>query len=250
MRKNIVAGNWKMNKTFPEGIELIQQIINQAEVVGEVELIIAPPFIFTAEASKMLNGVNVKLGAQDCSNYRQGAYTGEISPLMLKSAGVEYVILGHSERRKYFHETNDLINAKIKLALETGLKPIICCGEILQERERDEHFQVVNKQIKEMFDGITADQFPQLIIAYEPVWAIGTGKTATPDQAQEMHQFIRENIKNSYGTRVADNLSILYGGSCKPANAKELFSNPDVDGGLIGGASLKADDFIEIAKSF
>jgi len=250
MRKNIVAGNWKMNKTFPEGLELIQQILNQAKAIKEVELIVVPPFILTAEASKILKESNVKLGAQNCSQHKEGAYTGEISARMIKSTGAEFVIVGHSERRKYFKETNEVINEKIKLAIESGLKTIVCCGEVLEQREGEEHFQVVNKQIKEMFEGINAESFKNIIIAYEPVWAIGTGKTATPDQAQEMHSFIREKIKNSYGSQVANDLSILYGGSCKPSNAKELFTNSDVDGGLIGGASLKANDFIEIAKSF
>lgn len=250
MGKNIVAGNWKMNKTFPEGVELIQQIVNQVDVVNNVELIIAPPFILTAEASKLLKDSAVKLGAQNCSNYKEGAYTGEISVSMLQSIGTEYVIVGHSERRKYFKETNEIINEKIKLILEIGLKPIVCCGEVLAEREREEHFQVVNKQIKEMFEGINAENMRNIVIAYEPVWAIGTGKTATPEQAQEMHLFIRGKIKNSYGSQIANDISILYGGSCKPSNAKELFANPDVDGGLIGGASLRADDFLEIAKSF
>ena len=250
MRKNIVAGNWKMNKTFPEGLELIQQILNQAKAIKEVELIVVPPFILTAEASKILKESNIKLGAQNCSKHNEGAYTGEISARMIKSTGAEFVIVGHSERRKYFKETNEVINEKIKLAIESGLKTIVCCGEVLEQREGEEHFQVVNKQIKEMFEGINAESFKNIIIAYEPVWAIGTGKTATPDQAQEMHSFIREKIKNSYGSQVANDLSILYGGSCKPSNAKELFTNSDVDGGLIGGASLKANDFIEIAKSF
>jgi|SRR6056297_1713812 len=250
MRKNIVAGNWKMNKTFSEGVELIQQILSQAESVKDVELIIAPPFILTAEASKVLQESAVKLASQNCSNHQEGAYTGEISASMIKSAGAEYVILGHSERRKYFKETNEIINEKMKITLENRLKPIVCCGEVLKEREQEEHFKIVNNQIKEMFDGINPASLKNIIIAYEPVWAIGTGKTATPEQAQEMHQFIREKIKNSYGSQIANDISILYGGSCKPSNAKELFANPDVDGGLIGGASLNATDFIDIAKSF
>jgi triosephosphate isomerase len=250
MRKNIVAGNWKMNKTFSEGVKLIQQILNQAESIKDVELIIAPPFILSAEASKVLKESAVKLASQNCSNHHEGAYTGEISASMIKSVGAEYVILGHSERRKYFMETNEIINKKMKLALENRLKPIVCCGEVLKEREQEEHFKVVNNQIKEMFDGINPASLKNIIIAYEPVWAIGTGKTATPEQAQEMHQFIREKIKNSYGSQIANDISILYGGSCKPSNAKELFANSDVDGGLIGGASLNASDFIDIAKSF
>ena len=250
MRKNIVAGNWKMNKTFSEGVELIQQILSQAESVKDVELIIAPPFILTAEASKVLQESAVKLASQNCSNHQEGAYTGEISASMIKSAGAEYVILGHSERRKSFKATKEIINEKMKITLENRLKPIVCCGEVLKEREQEEHFKIVNNQIKEMFDGINPASLKNIIIAYEPVWAIGTGKTATPEQAQEMHQFIREKIKNSYGSQIANDISILYGGSCKPSNAKELFANPDVDGGLIGGASLNATDFIDIAKSF
>ncbi len=250
MRKNIVAGNWKMNKTFTEGLELIQQIVKQANDLKNAELIVAPPFILLSEASQILQKTTVKLGAQNCFEEEEGAFTGEVSAPMLKSSGAEYVILGHSERRKYFHETDEMINKKIKMALRSRLKPIICCGEVLKERERGDYFHVVNKQIKGMFEGISADSFKNIIIAYEPVWAIGTGKTATPEQAQEMHQFIREKIKNSYGSEIANNVSILYGGSCKPSNANELFANPDVDGGLIGGASLKADDFIQIAKSF
>lgn len=250
MRKQIVAGNWKMNKTFSEGIDLIHEIHQKANSVKDAELIIAPPFILTTEAVKMLKDTNIGVATQNCSNKPEGAYTGEISAQMIKSTGANFVILGHSERRAYYHETDTLINEKIKISLVNNLIPIVCCGEILKERESNEHFQVVAKQLKGMFDGISANNFKDVIIAYEPVWAIGTGKTATPEQAQEMHQFIRETIKNSYGSELANNLSILYGGSCKPGNAKELLANPDVDGGLIGGASLKADDFIAIANSF
>lgn len=250
MRKQIVAGNWKMNKTFPEGIDLIYEIKKKDNTSNDTVLIIAPPFILTSEAVKMLKDTNIGIATQNCSNEPEGAYTGEISAQMIKSVGANFVILGHSERRAYYHETDELINQKIKISLENNLVPIVCCGEVLQERENNQHFQVVAKQIKGMFHKITAADFEKIIIAYEPVWAIGTGKTATPEQAQEMHQFIRETIKNSYGSEIANNLSILYGGSCKPGNAKELFSNPDVDGGLIGGASLKADDFIAIANSF
>ncbi len=250
MRKQIVAGNWKMNKTFSEGIDLIHEIKKKDNPANNTMLIIAPPFILTSEAVKMLKDTNIGVAAQNCSNEAEGAYTGEVSAQMIKSVGANFVILGHSERRAYYHETDGLINQKIKTSLENNLVPIVCCGEVLQERESNEHFQVVAKQIKGMFDEISAADFEKIIIAYEPVWAIGTGKTATPEQAQEMHQFIRETIKNSYGSEIANSLSILYGGSCKPGNAKELFSNTDVDGGLIGGASLKADDFIAIANSF
>lgn len=250
MRKQIVAGNWKMNKTFSEGIDLINQIKLKEETVKDTHLIVAPPFILTSEAVKMLKSTNIGVAGQNCSNKEEGAYTGEVSARMIKSTGANFVILGHSERRAYYHETDDLINEKIKICLKNNLMPIVCCGEVLEERESEKHFEVVAKQIKGMFDEISASDFKNIIIAYEPVWAIGTGKTATPEQAQEMHQFIRETIKNSYGSEISEEVSILYGGSCKPTNAKELFEKPDVDGGLIGGASLKAEDFIAIANSF
>lgn len=250
MRTQIVAGNWKMNKTFSEGIDLINQLNEKSNSVRNAQLIIAPPYILTSEASKAIKNTNIGLAGQNCSNHSSGAYTGEISASMLKSAGANYIILGHSERRAYYHETDEIINEKIKLSLENNLNPIICCGEVLKDREENKHFEIVAKQINGMLKEITPEDFKNIIIAYEPVWAIGTGKTATPDQAQEMHQFIRETIKTLYGTELANNVSILYGGSCKPSNAKELFANPDVDGGLIGGASLKAGEFIEIANSF
>ena len=250
MRKQIVAGNWKMNKTFPEGIMLIKEIIDNAAILKEAKLIISPPYLVLNQAVKLTHDTNISIAAQNCSEYEKGAYTGEISAQMLKSLELEYVILGHSERRAYYGETDQSINQKIKQCISNNLNPIVCCGEVLQERENNEHFTVVAKQIKGMFEEISAKEFKSIIIAYEPVWAIGTGKTATPDQAQEMHHFIRETIRNSYGSEIANDLSILYGGSCKPSNAKELFSNPDVDGGLIGGASLNAEDFIAIANSF
>ncbi len=250
MRKQIVAGNWKMNMTFPEGINLIQEIINNSTSLKEAQLIISPPYLLLNEAVSLTEETNIGIAAQNCSDHEKGAFTGEISAKMLSSLEMKYVILGHSERRAYFGETDQLINQKIKQCLTNGLQPIVCCGEIMEERENKEHFNVVAKQIKGMFERITAEEFDSIIIAYEPVWAIGTGKTASPDQAQEMHHFIRETIRNSYGSEIANNLSILYGGSCKPSNAKELFSNADVDGGLIGGASLNAKDFIAIAYSF
>ncbi|MBU8893744.1 MAG: triose-phosphate isomerase [Bacteroidales bacterium] len=250
MRKQIVAGNWKMNMTFPDGINLINTINKNSNTLKNVQLIVAPPYIFLNETVNLLKETNFGIAAQNCSEHEKGAFTGEISTQMLKSVELQYVILGHSERRAYFKETDEIVNAKIKQCLNNGLIPIVCCGEVLKERENNEHFSVVSKQIKGMFEGITADEFKSIIIAYEPVWAIGTGKTASPEQAQEMHHFIRETLQNSYGSEIAQNLSILYGGSCKPSNAKELFANPDVDGGLIGGASLVADDFIAIANSF
>jgi triosephosphate isomerase len=250
MRKKIVAGNWKMNTTLPDGKKLINEVIKNNDVQNGVLLIVSPPFTHLFEFSSLIKGSEIKLAAQNCAQFEQGAYTGEITPSILKSVGTEYVILGHSERRAYFSETDSIINTKIKLALEHGLQPIVCCGEVLDEREKNIHFDVVARQLKGMFDGITATQFKEIIIAYEPVWAIGTGKTASPAQAQEMHAFIRKNIEKAFGAELANNTSILYGGSCKPSNAKELFANADVDGGLIGGASLVALDFIQIAKSF
>jgi triosephosphate isomerase len=250
MRRNIVAGNWKMNKKFPDGINLIREIKDKSGSLNNVKLIISPPYIFLNDASNLTSDSDIKIAAQNCSNEESGAFTGEISTSMLKSANVSHVILGHSERRAYYGETDELINQKIKLCIKHNLIPIVCCGEVLEERESDEHFTVVSTQLKGMFNAIAPDEFKQIIIAYEPVWAIGTGKTASPDQAQEMHQFIRKIITDSYGLEIANDLSILYGGSCKPSNAKELFANADVDGGLIGGASLNADDFLAIAKSF
>jgi len=239
-----------MNKNFPEGIELIKDILEQSKKVDKSELIVSPPYIFLSEAASLLSNSNIGLAAQNCSNNESGAYTGEISASMLSSVGANHVVLGHSERRAYYGETDESINQKIKLCIAKNLNPIVCCGEVLQERENKEHFEVVANQLKGMFENISPEEFKNVIIAYEPVWAIGTGKTASPEQAQEIHEFIRETIKNSYGSELANDLSILYGGSCKPSNAKEIFAKPDVDGGLIGGASLNADDFIAIAQSF
>ena len=250
MRKKIVAGNWKMNTTLPDGVKLVSELVEISNIIKNAVLIIAPPFTHLSEVSKTLLNTNIKLGAQNCAQFEQGAYTGEIAPSILKSVGVEFVILGHSERRAYYGETDSIINTKIKLALNTGINAIVCCGEVLEEREKGIHFDIVSKQIKGMFEDISPEQVKNIIIAYEPVWAIGTGKTASPDQAQEMHAFIRENMNKIYGKEISNNISILYGGSCKPSNAKELFANSDVDGGLIGGASLIAKDFIDIAKSF
>ncbi len=249
MRKKIVAGNWKMNKTLQEGIALAQEVEKMASgVPGDVELIIAPPFIHLTEVKKLLN--RVKLGAQNCASEASGAFTGEVSASMLASTGVQFVIIGHSERRSYYGETNSIINKKVRLALQNNLNPIFCCGEVLSEREKGKHLDVVKEQLEEGLFSLSPDEFSKVIIAYEPVWAIGTGVNATPAQAQEMHQYIRSLIASKYDETIASNTSILYGGSCKPSNAGELFANPDVDGGLIGGASLKAEDFIGIAKAY
>ncbi len=238
-----------MNTLLHEGLELAKAVEGAAqESKSDVRIIIAPPFTHLAKVREVIS--NVKLAAQNCSDKEKGAFTGEISPEMLKSAGVEYVIIGHSERRSYYHEDDSLLNRKVRLSISKGLSPVFCCGELLEEREAKEHFNVISKQIAIGLKDVTAEELEHVIIAYEPVWAIGTGVTASPDQAQEMHHYIRQLISELYNDSIADSVTILYGGSCNPSNARELFSNSDVDGGLIGGASLKADDFISIVNSF
>ena len=251
MRKNIVAGNWKMNTTVPEGIELAKAVVaRSAEVPAEVKLIVATPFTHLVPVAAVVKGTVVGLSAENCADHAKGAYTGEVSADMLVSAGCEYTILGHSERRQYYGETDAKLVEKTKLALGAGLKVILCVGENLDEREAGKHFDVCEEQIKNVLYNFTAEDMKSIIVAYEPVWAIGTGKTATAEQAEEIHAFIRKVVCEKFGAQVADDLTILYGGSCKPSNAKELFAQPDIDGGLIGGAALKADDFIAIALSF
>lgn len=252
MRKKIVAGNWKMNKTLKEGIELAKEIELKLEKqnVTSVGVIIGTPFIHLAEVSKIVDHNLISVAAQNCSSEPKGAFTGEVSAEMIKSTGSEYVIIGHSERRNYFNEDNKTLHKKVKLALENGLNPIFCVGEQLDERKNDKQFDVVKKQLNEGLFDLTGKEFSSVVIAYEPVWAIGTGETATPQQAQEIHKYIRKLVSDNYNEETADSTTILYGGSCKPSNAKDLFVNNDVDGGLIGGASLKADDFIEIINSF
>jgi triosephosphate isomerase len=249
MRKLIVAGNWKMNKTLQEGVDLAKSVNElHAQVKSNVEVIVAPPFIHLSDVSRVLT--SVRLSAQDCASDAAGAYTGEVSAEMVRSAGADYVIIGHSERRTIFGENDILLKQKIRIALDNGLIPIYCCGELLEERESGKLFDVVRTQIgTALFDLDPADM-GKIVIAYEPVWAIGTGVVATPEQAQEMHAYIRKLVRESYGDALADELTILYGGSCKPSNARELFANEDVDGGLIGGASLNAEDFIAIVQSF
>jgi triosephosphate isomerase len=249
MRKKIVAGNWKMNTLLKEGMELARAVEKlEKEKTSDAIVIVAPPYTHLSKVKELINGV--KLSAQDCASEASGAYTGEVSPAMLVSSGVEYVIIGHSERRSYYHEDNELLNKKVKLALSEGLKPIFCCGEVLEERETGKLFDVVRAQIEVGLNGLTASEIRKVVIAYEPVWAIGTGVVATPDQAQEMHKFIRNLLVELFDDGVAGNMTILYGGSCNPSNAQELFANPDVDGGLIGGASLKAEDFLAIVNSY
>lgn len=253
MRKKIVAGNWKMNKDYTEGLSLFSEVLNMVkdEVRGEQQVVVCAPFIHLNSLSALAKDAGqVFVGAQNAHQENSGAYTGEISAGMLKSVGVEYVILGHSERRQYFGENNQLLAKKTDAALHSGLKPIFCIGETLEERESGKYFDVIKSQLSEATFHLSAESFSQLVIAYEPVWAIGTGVTATSDQAQEIHAFIRAEIASKYGTEVAENTSILYGGSCNPKNAAELFAQKDIDGGLIGGASLKSRDFVDIIKTF
>lgn len=253
MRKKIVAGNWKMNKDYSEGLSLFSEVLNMVkdEVRGEQLVVVCAPFIHLNSLSGLAKGSNqVFVGAQNAHQEVSGAYTGEISAGMLSSVGVEYVILGHSERRQYFGETNELLAKKTDAALKNNLKPIFCIGETLEEREGDRHFDIIKSQLAEATFHLSAEDFSKLVIAYEPVWAIGTGVTASSDQAQEIHAFIRAEIASKYGKEIAENITILYGGSCNPKNAAELFAQNDIDGGLIGGASLKSRDFIDIVKTF
>ena len=244
MRKKIVAGNWKMNKNLQEGIELAKEL-NEALAADkpQCDVVICTPFIHLAKVSDIINHDVIGLGAENCADKDKGAYTGEVSAEMVKSTGAEYVILGHSERREYYNETPEIRKEKVLLALANGLKVIFCIGESLEQREANQQNEVVKAELEGSVFNLTADEFKNIVIAYEPIWAIGTGKTATSDQAEEIHAYIRSVIAGKYGQDVADNTSILYGGSCKASNAPELFAKPDIDGGLIGGASLKCADF-------
>jgi len=252
MRKNIVAGNWKMNTTLQEGVKLASEVDKALKTIEpKCDVIVCVPFTHLASVNGVItDSQKLGLGAENCADKAKGAYTGEVSAAMVASTGASYVILGHSERRQYYGETAETLRDKVALALENGLKPIFCVGEVLEEREADKHFDVVKAQIVDGLFNLSAEDFSKVILAYEPVWAIGTGKTATADQAQEMHAFIRGVIADKYGKEVAENTSVLYGGSCKPSNAKELFAKADVDGGLIGGASLKCEDFMGIVTAF
>lgn len=252
MRKNIVAGNWKMNTTLQEGVKLAQDVDNALKgVEPQCDVIVCVPFTHLASVNGVITNPNkLGLGAENCADHAKGAYTGEVSAAMVASTGAKYVILGHSERRQYYGETSETLREKVALALENGLKPIFCVGEVLEEREAGKHFDVVKSQLVDGLFNLSAEDFAKIIVAYEPVWAIGTGKTATADQAEEIHAYIREVIAEKYGKEVAENTSILYGGSCKPSNAKEIFAKADVDGGLIGGAALKCEDFMGIVTAF
>jgi len=251
MRKKIVAGNWKMNNTLNQGVELVNELNTLVEKanINDVQVVLGTPYIHLVELNKIANK-NIAIAAQNCADEKSGAYTGEISAEMIVSTESKYVILGHSERRAYYGETSEKLVKKVNLCLENKLAPIFCIGEVLSERESNKHFDVVKQQIADALYHLSAEEFANIVLAYEPVWAIGTGVTASADQAQEMHAFIRKTVKEQYGEEAANNVSILYGGSCKPSNAKELFSNEDVDGGLIGGASLNAEDFMGIISAF
>ncbi len=244
MRKPFMAANWKMNKTFSGTADFIAEFIPSVKDVTGVDIVLAPPFTSLMLAAEKLKGTNVMLAAQDVFYEEKGAYTGEISPLMLADAGCTYVIIGHSERRQYFHETDDTVNRKIKAAKKAGLGIILCIGEALEERDAGKTFEILEREIRKGLDGVTPDK---MVVAYEPIWAIGTGKTATPEQAQEAHAYIREKLGVVYGNK-ADELCILYGGSVTPDNIVTLMACADVDGALVGGASLKADSFAGIVK--
>ena len=244
MRHKIVAGNWKMNKNLQEGVELAKELNTiLAADKPNCDVVICTPFIHLASVSQVLDQNVIGLGAENCADKASGAYTGEVSAEMVKSTGAQYVILGHSERREYYHETPEILKEKVLLAQANGLKVIFCIGESLAEREANKQNEVVKAELEGSVFNLSAEDFSKIIIAYEPIWAIGTGKTATSDQAEEIHAYIRSVIADKYGKEVAENISILYGGSCKASNAPELFAKPDIDGGLIGGASLKAADF-------
>jgi triosephosphate isomerase len=251
MRKKIVAGNWKMNKTADEGLALVSEVTNmiKAEVTGDVTTVLCPPALYLTTYTSYVNGDKVALGAQNCHEKSSGAYTGEISASMLKSIGVQYVIIGHSERRQYFGETNAQLAEKVNSALENGLIPIFCCGESQEMRETGDYVGFVKEQLTESLFHLSAEQMANIVIAYEPIWAIGTGLTASAGQAQDMHYELRQHLASQYGDEVAQETSILYGGSCNAQNAEEIFAQTDVDGGLIGGASLKSRDFVTIVKA-
>jgi triosephosphate isomerase len=251
MRKNIVAGNWKMNKTLQEGVALAKELNDiLAAKTPNCDVVIGTPFIHLATVAATVDTGKIGIAAQNCADKESGAYTGEVSASMVKSTGAAYVILGHSERREYYHETSAILNNKVALALANGLTPIYCCGEALDIRNANTQNAFVKQQLDETIFNLSAEDFSKLVIAYEPIWAIGTGVTASTAQAQDMLAFIRSIIAEKYGKEIAENTSILYGGSCNAKNAPELFAQPDIDGGLIGGASLKSADFVAIIDAF
>ena len=252
MRKKIVAGNWKCNTTISEGVELAKQVNNLVTERGakDVVVVLGTPFTHLASVSALVDPARVCVAAQNCAAEPKGAFTGEVSVSMIQSTGATYVIIGHSERREYYHETSEILNKKVALTLAQGLTPIYCCGEALAIREAGTENDFVRKQLEETIFNLPAEDFKKIVIAYEPIWAIGTGRTASSQQAQDMLAFIRQLIAKKYDRTIAAECSILYGGSCSPANAKELFSQADIDGGLIGGASLKAEDFLAIINAY
>lgn len=251
MRKKIVAGNWKMNMTFDEAETLLTEIADALDdfTLDNTEVILCPPALYLEMASDVAEEASFSVGAQNCYPADNGAFTGEISPVMLRSLQVDYCIIGHSERRKYFNESHEFLMQKADALLRHDIHPIFCCGEVLSEREANSHFDVVRKQLEESLFHLPVEEFKKVVIAYEPVWAIGTGVNATPGQAQEMHAYIRQQIVEKYDYETANNTTILYGGSCNAKNAAELFSQNDVDGGLIGGASLKSEEFLQIVSA-
>ncbi len=249
MRKPIIAGNWKLNKTIKDSVELITEIKRELSGMTDVDVVVCPVFTALADAHDVLMESNIGLGAQNLYLEDSGAFTGEVSAPLIKDTGATYVIIGHSERRQYFGETNETVNKKINAALKHDLTPIVCVGEVLQERESDKTFDVIQRQCEESLAGLTGDEMRKIVIAYEPVWAIGTGKTATPDQAQEVHKFIRDLLGKLFNGEVAGAVRIQYGGSVKPENAAELMMKDDIDGALVGGASLKAESFGGIIKN-
>lgn len=251
-RKPIIAGNWKMNKTLSEAQTLADEIKSRVGSISGVDMVLCPPFINLETVQRVIRLSSIKLGAQNMYLQKSGAFTGEISADMLKSVGCTYVILGHSERRQYFNETNEIVNQKVKFALQNGLIPIMCCGETLAQREKNETFKVIEEQIIQGLQNLSSDIIQdnkELVIAYEPIWAIGTGKVATPDQAQEVHAFIRQKLAHIFSVEIADKIRIQYGGSVTPDNIKDLIIQTDIDGALVGGASLKADSFATLITS-
>lgn len=246
MRRLVIAGNWKMNKTISESQELAEDLKKQFKAETDIEIVLCPPFTALGGVAGIVGGTGIALGAQNMYWEAEGAFTGEISPVMLRDLGVKFVIIGHSERRQYFSETDQAVNKKIKAAFKYGLDPIVCIGENLSEREKGKTFDVLSRQMENGFEELDGFELSKLIIAYEPVWAIGTGRTATPEIAQEAHEFIRKRLIEIFSKKIADDIRIQYGGSVKPQNAKDLLKQPDIDGALVGGASLSAKDFAEI----
>ncbi len=248
MRRVIIAGNWKMYKTIPEAIELVNGLKRELAEIENIDIVVVPPYTALTEVADMIVGSNIELGAQDVYWENEGAFTGEVSPVMLKDAGAKYVVIGHSERRTYFHETNETVNKKVKASLKAGLIPIMCVGEKLEEREKNLTFKVVKDHVDGGLKGLTKDEVLNVVIAYEHVWAIGTGKTATPLQAEEVHSYIRKLLCDMYDEELAEDMRIQYGGSVKSDNIKDLINQKDIDGALVGGASLKVDQFVSIVR--